>query len=78
MVHKLDSKGWISVIPCLSSGMAKNTKIMSMFVVYFRLFDHSESCDFFENKETNLITKHVLVSFSKIQQLSSNFSKECC
>ena len=27
-----------SVVPCLSSGLAKNNKIMSMFVQLFRLF----------------------------------------
>ena len=26
------------VIPCLSTGLAKNDKIMSMFVLFFRLF----------------------------------------
>ena len=27
-----------SVIPCLSTGLAKNDKVMSMFVLFFRVF----------------------------------------
>ena len=36
-----------SVIPCLSTGLAKNDKIMFMFVLFFRLFGHFESLAFF-------------------------------
>ena len=38
-----------SVIPCLSTGLAKNDTIMSMFVLFFRLFGHFESLGFFQN-----------------------------
>ena len=38
-----------SVIPCLSSGLAKNNKIVSMFVLFSLLFGHFESLAFFEN-----------------------------
>ena len=43
-----------SVVPCLSSGLAKNNKIMSMFVQLSRLFSVSKVWLFFENGETNL------------------------
>ena len=36
-----------SVVPCLSTGLAKNDKIMSMFVLFSRLLCHFESCFFF-------------------------------
>ena len=36
-----------SVVPCLSTGLAKNDKIMSMFVLFSRLFGHFESLAFF-------------------------------
>ena len=35
-----------SVVPCLSSGLAKNDKIMSMFVLFPGLFGHFESLAF--------------------------------
>ena len=35
------------VIPCLPSGLAKNNKIMSMFVLFPRFFRHLESLAFF-------------------------------
>ena len=46
-----------SVVPCLSTGLAKNDKIMSMFVLFSRLFGHFESLAFFENGGTNLTPK---------------------
>ena len=47
-----------SVVPCLSSGLAKNNKIMSMFVQLSRLFlPFLRFGFFFENGETNLIPK---------------------
>ena len=46
-----------SVVPCLSTGLAKNDKIMSMFVLFSRLFGHFESLTFFENRGTNLTPK---------------------
>ena len=63
------------VIPCLSSGLAKNNKIMSMFVLFSQLFGHLKVCFFLENggggvqnltpKQSNRI---FLVNFSKLQQ----------
>ena len=42
-----------SVIPCLSSGLAKNNKIMSMFVLFFQLYwPFRKSFTFFENRGT--------------------------
>ena len=46
-----------SVAPCLSTGLAKNDKIMSMFVLFSRLFGYFESKAFFENEGTNLTPK---------------------
>ena len=46
------------VVPCLSSGLAKNNKIMSMFVQHSRLFCRFfKVWLFFENGETNLTPK---------------------
>ena len=69
-----------SVVPCLSSGLAKCNKIMSYFSSFFR---HFGIFSFFENGRggggTNLTQKQpngvFLVNFSKVQQLSNNFSK---
>ena len=36
-----------NVMPCLSSGLAKNDNIMSMFVLFSQLFGHFESVAFF-------------------------------
>ena len=36
-----------SVVPCLSTSLAKNDKIMSMFVLFSLLFGHFESLAFF-------------------------------
>ena len=36
-----------SVIPCLSSDLAKNDKVMSMFVLFPGFFGHFESLAFF-------------------------------
>ena len=42
------------VTPCLSTGFAKNDKIMSMFVLFFRLFWPFLKFGFFvENRGTN-------------------------
>ena len=47
-----------SVVPCLSTGLAKNDKIMSMFVLFSRLSGHFESLAFFsKNGGTNLTPK---------------------
>ena len=52
------------VVPCLCSGMAKNNKIMSMFVLFSRLFGHFESLAFFEKGEINLTPKRSKRMFS--------------
>ena len=61
-----------SATPFLSIGLAKNNKIMSMFVLFSWLFGHFEIWLFFENGETNLTlaqsNKIFLVNFSKEQQ----------
>ena len=47
-----------SVIPCLSSGLAKTNKIMPMFVLFSRLLGDFESLTFFfKNGGTNLTSK---------------------
>ena len=47
-----------SVVPCLSTGLAKNDKIMSMFVLFSRLFwPFWKFGFFFENGGTNLTPK---------------------
>ena len=66
-----------SVIPCLSSGLAKNNKIMFMFVLW--LFGHFESLAFLrkwgDRSYTKVIKQHILLNFSKVRQLSNNVSK---
>ena len=56
-----------SVVPCLSTGLAKNDKIMSMFVLFSRLFGHFESLAFFRkwgHKPYTKAVKHdILVKF---------------
>ena len=56
-----------SVVPCLSSGLAKNNKMMSMFLLFSRLFCHFESlafCQKWEDKPcTKAVTHDVLVNF---------------
>ena len=73
-----------NVIPCLSSGLAKNNKIMPMFVPFSLLFlGHFESLVLFSRMGTNLTPKQsispffsqvFLVNFSKVQGLTNNFS----
>ena len=49
-----------SVILCLSSGLAKNDKILSISVLFSRLFGHFESLAFFSKVGgTNLTSKEV-------------------
>ena len=56
------------VIPCLSSSLAKNDKIMSMFVLFPGFFGHFESLAFFENGETpkqsNLIFQSIFERYN--------------
>ena len=46
-----------SVVPCLSTDLANNDKIMSMFILFSRLFGRFESLAFLENGGTNLTPK---------------------
>ena len=46
-----------SVMLCLSTDLAKNDKIMSMFVLLFRLFGHFESLAFFPKQGDKPYTK---------------------
>ena len=66
-----------SVIASLSSCLAKNNKIISMFVLLSRLLAILKVWLFFRNGGTNFILKQsnrmFLVNFSKTQQLSNNF-----
>ena len=56
-----------SVIPCLSSGLAKNNKIMSMFVLFFWLFLAFCKFGFFskigDRPYTKTVKKNVLSQF---------------
>ena len=49
----------ISVISCLSCGLAKNDKIMSMFVPVPRIIGHFESLAFFSKMGNKPYTKAV-------------------
>ena len=54
------------VIPCLSTGLAKNDTIMSTFVLFFRLFGHFESLAFpkwGDKPYTKAVTHDILVNF---------------
>ena len=48
-----------SVIPCLSNGLAKNDKIMSMFVLFSRLFWPFSRFGFFSKMGDKPYTKAV-------------------
>ena len=56
-----------SVAPCLSTGLAKNHKIMSMFVLFSRLFGHFESLAFFrkwgDKPYPKAVKRDILVKF---------------
>ena len=70
-----------SVIPCLSSGLVKNDKMMSMFVLVSQIFGHFQSLAFSrkwgDKPYTRVVEQDVLVNLSKVQQLSNNVSKKC-
>ena len=57
-----------SVIPCLSSGLAKNNKIMSMFVFFSGFLAILKIWLFFENRGTKLTPKQSYRMFSIIFQ----------
>ena len=69
-----------SVIPSLSTGLAKITQLCPCLSYFPRLFGHFESLTFFREWEdrpyTKAVKQGVLVNFSKVQQLSNNFSKK--
>ena len=51
------------MIPCLSSGLAKTSKIMSMFVLFSRLFGHFESLAFSKMGGTYDVIGHIFENF---------------
>ena len=63
-----------SVVPCLSSGLAKNNKTMSMFVLFSRLFYHFESLADFPNY-TKAVRQHLFSQFLKGTTIIDNFFK---
>ena len=56
-----------SVVPCLSTGLAKNDKIMSTFVLFSLLFGHFQSLAFFrkwvDKPYTKAVKYDILVKF---------------
>ena len=61
-----------SVVPCLSSGLAKNNKIMSMFVLFSWVFGHLEDWLFFKNGgETSHQSSHT-VRFNQFFETTMN------
>ena len=55
-----------SMIPCLSSGLAKNDKIMSMFVLFSRLFGHFKGLVFSKiGEQTKAVKQDIFSQFSK-------------
>ena len=48
-----------SVILCMSNGLAKNNKIISMFVLFSCFFGHFKSMAFFSKMGDKLYTKAV-------------------
>ena len=72
-----------NVVLCLSSGLAKNNKIMSKFVLFP---SHFESLVIFSKMGgggggrkpyTKAVKRDVFVDFSKVQKLNSKFFKNC-
>ena len=70
-----------SVIPCLSTGLAKNNKIMSMFVLFSWLLGHFENLACFrklgDKPYTKAVKWDVFSQFSKVRILNNNFLKRC-
>ena len=56
-----------SMVPCLSSGLAKNNKMMSMFVLFSQFFAILKVWLFFlkwwDKPYTKAVTQDVLVNF---------------
>ena len=61
-----------SVMLCLSTDLAKNDKIMSMFVLFFWLFGHFEVWLLFQNGGTNLTPKQSNMIFESIFERYNN------
>ena len=58
---------YTSVMPCLSTGLAKNSKIMSMFVLFSRLFWPLWKFGFFFQKwGTKAVEQDVFGQFFKL------------
>ena len=68
------STGCSSVVPFLSSGLVKNGEIMSMFVLFSRLFSYFESLAFSENGGKKPYTKAINRMFSVNFQWCNNLS----
>ena len=62
-----------SVMLCLSTDLAKNDKIMSMFVPFFRFFCHFESLAFFpkwgDKPYTKAVNNNKVTIFKKSQAI---------
>ena len=58
-----------SAMPCLSSGLAKNNKIISMFVLFYQLFWPFSKFDFYRKREgkpyIKAVKQNLLVNFLK-------------
>ena len=69
-----------SVIPRSSTGLAKNNKIISMFVLFSLLFWPIWKLGFFrkwrDKPYTKAVRQDVLVNSLKVQQLRNNFAKK--
>ena len=69
-----------SVVPCLSTGLAKNDKIMSMFVLFSRLFGHFESLAFFrkwgDKPYTKAVKHHIWSNFERYNNKVAIFRKK--
>ena len=69
------------VVPCLFSGLAKNNKIMSMFVLFSRISWPFVKFGFFpniggENLSPKQSNRTFSINFSKMQQLSDTFLRK--
>ena len=71
---------YTGVIPCLSSALAKITKLCPCLSYFPGFFSHFERLAFFrkwrDKPGTNAFKQDILVNFSKVQQFSDNFSKK--
>ena len=63
-------------VPCLPCGLAKTNEIVSMFVLFFRLFYYFEDLAFFENGGTNFTPNQSKKMFFIMVMFRNNFSKQ--